>query len=62
MTTQCCVCHRIRLGVHWVPEREAMPDPHTVYTHGYCPRCYVKALSEVLDGRLKTATADGHSG
>lgn len=46
MTTQCCVCGKIRQEGQW-----AVPAPDSLdkgdITHGYCPECAAQAMAEV---------------
>jgi hypothetical protein len=46
ITTKCCVCHKIRTEAgQWIEQRAASEGE--VFSHGYCPECFEKALEEL---------------
>jgi hypothetical protein len=45
---QCCVCHAIRQQNGVWNRQPILYRPEKMHiTHGYCPRCYAKALDEI---------------
>lgn len=43
---KCCVCQRIKTDRGW--DYQFVPiDENTIVSHGYCPVCYRKALTEI---------------
>ena len=48
---QCCVCRRERTALGW---RFVADDPIAVYTHTYCPACYIDALAEIRASNAQT--------
>ncbi|MBN1672171.1 MAG: hypothetical protein JXR37_14115 [Kiritimatiellae bacterium] len=52
MRIQCCVCGRIRIEDEW---RLVAAEAETRHSHGYCPDCYEKTMTE-LAARLSGKT------
>ncbi|MBT3381127.1 MAG: hypothetical protein HN742_07600 [Lentisphaerae bacterium] len=40
---KCCVCGRVKHGCEWMQDEAGM----ALYSHGYCPVCYQRALAAV---------------
>lgn len=42
---KCCGCNRVCVDGHW--GRAPTTATQTLYSHGYCPSCYVSAMSQL---------------
>jgi len=55
ITVQCCVCGRIKSADGWNKERLKR---NRQYSHGYCPDCFNRAMTEIANLKAARTTAN----
>lgn len=53
---KCCVCDRIKTDWGW-DYQFASFDEDKLFSHGYCPSCYMRIVQEIEDEPVTEALA-----